>query len=69
MGMAVILVMWPGPFIYTFVPPSKGGSTCNFALTGQAVLEKKMFENAWHIHVYSPGAGSDNPLRGKGILF
>ena len=27
MGMAAILVMWPGPFIQTFVPPSQGGST------------------------------------------
>ena len=27
MGMAVILVMLPGPFIQTFVPPSQGGST------------------------------------------
>ena len=26
MGMAAILVMWPGPFIQTFVPPSQGGS-------------------------------------------
>ena len=27
MGMAAILVMRPGPFILTFVPPSQGGST------------------------------------------
>ena len=27
MGMAAILVMCPGPFIQTFVPPSQGGST------------------------------------------
>ena len=45
MGMAAILVMWPGPFIQSFVPPSQGGSTQNFALIGQAVSEKKMFEN------------------------
>ena len=30
-------------------------------MIGQAVLEKNMFENAGHIHVYSPGAGADNP--------
>ena len=27
MNMAAILVMLPGPFIQTFVPPSQGGST------------------------------------------
>ena len=27
MGMTAILVMRPGPFIQTFVPPSQGGST------------------------------------------
>ena len=26
MGMAAILVMCPGPFIQTLVPPSQGGS-------------------------------------------
>ena len=31
------------------------------ALTGQAVSEK-MFDNNGYIHVYSPGAGTDNPL-------
>ena len=24
--------------------------------------EEELFENAGHIHVYSPGAGADNPL-------
>ena len=62
MGMAAILVMWPGPIRYTFFPPSQGGSKWNLALVGQAVSEKKMFENNSHIHVYSPGAGADNPL-------
>ena len=33
----------------------------NLALIGQAVSEK-MFENNGYIHVYSPGAGADNPL-------
>ena len=27
MGMTAILVIRPGPFIQTFVPPSQGGST------------------------------------------
>ena len=30
------------------------------ALIGRAVLEK-MFENDSHLHLYSPGAGTDNP--------
>ena len=25
-------------------------------------VEKKIFENGGHLHVYSPGAGADNPL-------
>ena len=29
MGMVAILVMWPGPFEQTFVPPSHGGSIWN----------------------------------------
>ena len=32
------------------------------ALIGQADLEKKFSEKGGHIHVYSPGAGVDNPL-------
>ena len=31
-------------------------------MIGLAVLEKKMFENNGHIHVYNPGAGTDNPI-------
>ena len=44
MGMAAILVMWPGPFEQTFVPPSHGGSIWNLTLIGQAVSEEKMFK-------------------------
>ena len=36
MGAAAILVMSPGP--------SQEGSTCNLALIGQAVLEKKILK-------------------------
>ena len=61
MGMAAILVMWPGPFIQTFFTPSQGGSTWNLALIGQAVLKRKIFENGGHIHVYSPGQGQTTP--------
>ena len=35
------------------------------ALIGLAVSEKKMFEYYGHIHVYSPGAGADNPPAAK----
>ena len=45
MGVAAILVMWPRPRKQTFVPPSHWGSIWNLALIGQAVLEKKIFEN------------------------
>ena len=31
------------------------------------ILEKKVFENGGHIHVYSPGTGADN-LRGSNIF-
>ena len=34
---------------------------CNLTLIGQAVSEKRVFENNGHIHVYSPGSGADNP--------
>ena len=45
MGMAAILVMWPGPVEQTFVPPSHGGSIWNLASIGPVVSEEKMFEN------------------------
>ena len=41
MGMAAILVMWPGPFEQTFVP----ASIWNLSLIGPVVSEEKMFEN------------------------
>ena len=44
MGVAAILVMWPGPFEQTFVPASKGVSIWNLSLIGQVVSEEKMFE-------------------------
>ena len=39
MAMVVILVMWPGPFEQTFVPPSHGDSVWNFASVGPVVSE------------------------------
>ena len=44
-GQTAILVMWPGPFEQTFVPPSHGGSIWNLASNGQAVSKEKKFEN------------------------
>ena len=45
MGMVAILVMWPGQFIKTFIPPSQGCSMWSLTLNGQAVSKKKMFEH------------------------
>ena len=43
-GVAAILVMWPGPFEQTFVPPSHGDSIWNLTLIGQAVSEEMFKE-------------------------
>ena len=48
LSMVAILVMWPGPFIQTFVPPSQWDSIWNLALIGLAVSEEKMFEIVDH---------------------
>ena len=44
MAMAAILVMWPGPFEQTFVPPSHRSSIWNLTLIGPVVSEEKMFK-------------------------
>ena len=44
MDMAAILVMWPGPFEQTFVPPSHRSSIWNLTLIGPVVSEEKMFK-------------------------
>ena len=44
MGMVSILVMWPGLFEQTFVPPSHRSSKWNLTLTGPVVSEEKMFK-------------------------
>ena len=44
MGMVAILVMWPGPFEQTFLPPSHGDPKWNLASIGPVVSEEKMFE-------------------------
>ena len=44
MGMAAILIMWPGLFEQTFVPPSHRSSMWNLTLIGQAVSEEMFKE-------------------------
>ena len=61
-GMAAILVMLPGLFIYTWVTPSYRCFTLSLALIGQVVSEEKMFEYYEVIHVYCLGVGANEPL-------
>ena len=44
MSVVAILVMWPRYREQSFHATTKGGSTKNFNLIGQAVSEKKIFE-------------------------
>ena len=44
MGMAAILVVWPGLFEQTFVPPSHGDSLWNLASICPVVSEENMFK-------------------------
>ena len=44
MGVAAILVMWPGPFEQTFISASKGVFMWNLSSIGPVVSEEKMFE-------------------------
>ena len=44
MGMATILVMWPGSFEQNFVPRSQGSSKWNLTLNGPVVSDEKMFK-------------------------
>ena len=50
--MEAILVMWPGPFEQSFVPPSRGDSIWNLASISPDVSEEKMFENVDNIHTH-----------------
>ena len=63
MGIAAILVMWPGPHMQTFVSPSHGGSTWNLTSIGPVVPEK-MFENVntWHTHRQQPCHMTSSPM-------
>ena len=55
--MAVILVMTPGLFTKTLVPPSYRCFISNLALIGQAVSEK-IFKYYGDINVYYPRVGA-----------
>ena len=44
MGMMAILVMWPGLFEQTFIPPSHGDSIWNLASIGPVVSEEKIIK-------------------------
>ena len=44
MGMAAILVMWPGPFEQLFIPPTPGGYIWNLVTIGPVVSEEQSFE-------------------------
>ena len=57
MDMAAILVIWPGLFMYTLVPPSYRCFISNLALIGYPVSEKTIFEYYGDIHIYCPGVG------------
>ena len=46
MGMAAILVMWPGPFKQLFVPPIHGGYIWNLGTIGPIVSKEKSFETS-----------------------
>ena len=52
MGIAVILVIGPGPFEQIFVPLSDGRSIRNLASIGLVEFEEKMFENVDNIHTH-----------------
>ena len=43
--MVAILVMWPGPFEQTFVPPFQRSSAWNLISFGLAVIVEKKLEN------------------------
>ena len=62
MGMAAILVMWPGPFEQTLIPPSQRGSIWNLASISPVVSAEKMFENVDNkTHIYIPTDGRQRP--------
>ena len=71
MGMAAILVMWPGRNIQTFFLPLSRGCIWNLIEIGSEVSEEKSFENvdgrrtdAGRYHpISSPGAFGSEQLK------
>ena len=55
MNMVAILVMWHKPFVFTFIPPSHGGSTWNLASISLAVSKEKKFETVWIWMMFDQG--------------
>ena len=56
MGMVASLVMWPGPFEQTFVPPSQGGCIWNLASIGPVVQRRrclKMLTYTLHTYIHT----------------
>ena len=60
MGMAAILVMWPGQFEQTFLTPPHGGSIWNLTLIGP-VISEEMFKEC--------GRRTTGELKGGDIIF
>ena len=56
MVVAAILVM-----CINFLPPFPRRLNIKFGFDWPSGLEKKIFENGGHIHVYTPGQGQSNP--------
>ena len=66
MGMAAILVMWPGPFEQTCVPPSQRSSTWNLTLIGQGNTRSCMVSVPWvtclQMQLFGQCSWGDGPL-------
>ena len=76
MGMAAILVMWPGSFEQFFVPPTPGGYIWNSVKIGPVVSEERSFEivdglrrtTAPAYTISSPGSDSHLVQQSRTIL-
>ena len=53
MGMVAILVMWPGRFGQTFVPPSQEGSTWIFGFNWPSGFWGEDVWKCWHTHIHT----------------
>ena len=55
------MVMLPRPFLQNVCSLFQRRLDINFGFDWPCNLEKQVLENNGHIHVYSPGAGTDKP--------